>query len=135
MPTSGPLRGGLHHVILAVLSLGALVTAQLALAGGAVAGVSATKAAARPASAPQPQVVWELPSRTMDPAKGTDLVTHTFVRTTTCYQVGVVLESSNPSDALYIQLGTNGHDYGEVTSGSSISAAWTLQVGVMPALL
>jgi hypothetical protein len=49
--------------------------------------------------------------------------------------VGVVLESSDPSDALYVQLGANGNDYGEVTSGEQyFFVACHLQVGVMPAL-
>jgi hypothetical protein len=89
----------------------------------------------RPAGDARPKVVWQLDQRTVDPARGTDTVTQTFVPTTTCYQVGVTIASTHPSDDLYFQLGDNAADVGEAHAGEQyFFVACHLSVGVMPAL-
>ncbi len=96
---------------------------------------SVGRAVERLAAGAPPLVVWQLKQRTFDPAKGTDTISHTFVPTTSCYQVYVTLVSSGASDVMYVQLGTSAQDASEIQSGEEhFFVACHVQPGVMPVL-
>jgi len=112
-----PARGRAGRV-LAVLAAGALVMVQLPFAGATMASPLSTRLSVRAAVGEQHQLVWEISQGSFNPANGTDAVSQTFVPTTTCYQLFVTMRSSDGNDAMYVQLGDNSHDGGEVQSGA-----------------
>ena len=127
------IRRGLSWFVPSALCASALVVAQIPASPATRASVG--RAVERLAAGAPPLVVWQLKQRTFDPAKGTDTISHTFVPTTSCYQVYVTLVSSGASDVMYVQLGTSAQDASEIQSGEEhFFVACHVQPGVMPVL-
>ena len=124
----------IHRLVLAGFYASALAMGPLS-ALSATYGAGRAGAVARHAASGQPVLVWQLKQQTFNPADGTETRNETFSPSATCYQVYVTMESSDASDAMYVQLGTNPQDASEVQSGEEhFFVACHLVEGVMPVL-